>query len=54
MNKKYTKKNDNKAEPFMIGNGELDYVCSQCNHALAENASQGEISMNTAYQRSKV
>ena len=36
MNKKYTKKNDNKAEPFMIGNGELDYVCSQCNHALAE------------------
>jgi hypothetical protein len=38
----------------MLGNGELDYVCSQCNHALAENASQDEISMNTAYQRSKV
>ena len=38
----------------MIGNGELDYVCSQGNHALAENVSQGEISMDIANQHSKV
>ena len=49
-NKTYTKKNDNKAEPFMMGNGELDYVCGQCNYVIAENVSQGEISTDTAFQ----
>ncbi len=44
------KKNDNKAEPFMMGNGELDYVCGQCNYVIAENVSQGEISTDTAFQ----
>jgi rubrerythrin len=49
-NKTYTEKNDNKAEPFMMGNGELDYVCGQCNYVMAENVSQGEISTDTAFQ----
>jgi rubrerythrin len=44
------KKNDDKAEPFMMGNGELDYVCGQCNYVMAENVSQGEISTDTAFQ----
>jgi phage FluMu protein Com len=34
----------------MVGNGELDYVCGQCNHVVAENVSQGEISTDTVFE----
>jgi DNA-directed RNA polymerase subunit RPC12/RpoP len=42
------KQNDNK--PFIIGNGDLDYVCGKCNNVIAENVRQGEISTDTAFQ----
>jgi hypothetical protein len=45
-NKTYTEKNDNKAEPFMTGNGELDYICGQYDYVIAE----GEISTDTEFQ----
>ena len=34
----------------MVGNGELDYVCGQCNQVIAENVSQGEISTDTVFE----
>jgi hypothetical protein len=43
-------KNDNNAEPFMTGNGELDYICAQYDYVIAENVSQGEISTVTEFQ----
>lgn len=41
-----------KNEPFMQGNfgEELDYICGSCGHLLAENISQGEISIDTVFK----
>ncbi|MDQ4013781.1 MAG: hypothetical protein M3146_08675 [Thermoproteota archaeon] len=41
-----------KNEPFMQGNfgEELDYICGNCGYLLAENTSQGEISIDTVFQ----
>jgi DNA-directed RNA polymerase subunit RPC12/RpoP len=43
-------KNDNKSEPFIIGNGDLDYVCGKCNNVIAENVFQGETSTDTTFE----
>jgi hypothetical protein len=39
-------------EPFIQGNygEELDYTCGNCGHLLAEDVSQGEISVDTVFQ----
>jgi hypothetical protein len=49
-NETNTEKNDNNAEPFMTGNGELDYISAQYDYVIAENVSQGEISTDTEFQ----
>jgi phage FluMu protein Com len=59
----YRKNNDNKTSnkdiggnskdaPFIQGSydEELDYTCGNCGHLLAENVSQGEISVDTVFQ----
>jgi DNA-directed RNA polymerase subunit RPC12/RpoP len=52
------KKNDlktrptDKDEPFIQGNlgEELDYICGNCGHLLAENVSQGEIAIDIVFE----
>jgi DNA-directed RNA polymerase subunit RPC12/RpoP len=42
----------NKNEPFIQGNlgEELDYLCGNCGRLLAENVSQGEISIDIVFE----
>jgi DNA-directed RNA polymerase subunit RPC12/RpoP len=43
---------NSKDEPFIQGSygEELDYICGNCGHLLAEDVSQGEISVDTVFQ----
>ncbi|MDQ3838584.1 MAG: hypothetical protein M3297_04875 [Thermoproteota archaeon] len=50
--KKDNTRTTHKNESLVQGNfgEELDYICGNCGHLLAENLSQGEISIDTVFQ----
>jgi len=37
------RKNSTKVEPFIVGRGDIDYICGRCNNIIAQNVSQGQI-----------
>lgn len=44
------KKNGSKTEPFIVGTGDLDYICGRCDNIIAHNVSQGQIASDAVYQ----
>jgi hypothetical protein len=44
------KKNRGEIEPFIVGGGDVDYICGRCNNIIAENVSQGQIPSDAVYQ----
>jgi DNA-directed RNA polymerase subunit RPC12/RpoP len=44
------RKNSSKIEPFMVGKGDIDYICGRCNNIIVENVSQGEIASDAVFQ----
>ncbi|MGB6595312.1 MAG: hypothetical protein WCC17_23765 [Candidatus Nitrosopolaris sp.] len=37
-------------EPFIVGRGDIDYICGACNNIIAQNVSQGQIAADAVYQ----
>jgi hypothetical protein len=33
----YKKNNGNKIEPFIVGTGDIDYICGRCDNIIAQN-----------------
>lgn len=44
-----TKKNGSKTEPFIVGTGEIDYICGRCDNIIAHNVSQGQIASDAVF-----
>lgn len=44
------RKNGNKIEPFVIGAGDIDYICGRCDNIIAQNVSPGQIASDAVYQ----
>jgi DNA-directed RNA polymerase subunit RPC12/RpoP len=44
------KKNGSKIEPFIVGRGDIDYICGMCNNIIAQNVSQSQIASDAVYQ----
>ena len=39
----YKKNNGSKFEPFIIGTGDIDYICGRCDNIIAQNVSRSQI-----------
>ena len=37
------KKNERKIEPFMVGEGDLDYICGRCDNVIVQSVSRSQI-----------
>ncbi|MGA9152978.1 MAG: hypothetical protein WBZ36_20565, partial [Candidatus Nitrosopolaris sp.] len=44
------RKNSTKVEPFIVGRGDIDYICGRCNNIIGQNVSQGQIATDAVYQ----
>lgn len=44
------KKNDSKIEPFIVGRGDIDYICGRCDNIIAQNVSQSQIASDAVFQ----
>ena len=44
------KKNESKIEPFIVGKGDIDYICGRCDNIIAQNVSQSQISSDAVFQ----
>ena len=44
------KKNERKIEPFMVGVGDLDYICGRCDNIIARSVSPGQIASDAVFQ----
>ena len=45
------RKYSSKIEPFIVGRGDVDYICGKCNNIIAKNVSQGQIAADIVFQR---
>jgi hypothetical protein len=46
----YKKNNGNKIEPFIVGTGDIDYICGRCDNIIAQNVSQSQIASDAVFQ----
>jgi len=46
------RKNGTKVEPFIVGRGDIDYICGRCNNIVAQNVSQGQIAADAVSELS--
>ena len=46
------KKKDNGSEikPFIVGTGDIDYICGRCDNIIAQNVSQSQIASDAVFQ----
>jgi DNA-directed RNA polymerase subunit RPC12/RpoP len=44
------KKNGSKIEPFIVGTGDIDYICGRCDNIIAQNVSQSQIASDAVFQ----
>jgi len=44
------KKNGSKIEPFIVGTGDIDYICGRCDNIIAQNISQSQIASDAVFQ----
>jgi DNA-directed RNA polymerase subunit RPC12/RpoP len=44
------KKNGSKIEPFIVGKGDIDYICGRCDNIIAQNVSQSQIASDAVFQ----
>jgi len=44
------RKDSSKIEPFIVGRGDVDYICGKCNNIIAKNVSQGQIAADAVFQ----
>jgi DNA-directed RNA polymerase subunit RPC12/RpoP len=44
------KKNGSKIEPFIVGTGDIDYICGRCDNIIAQNVSQSQITSDAVFQ----
>ena len=44
------KKNGSQIEPFVVGKGDIDYICGRCDNIIAQNVSQSQIASDAVYQ----
>ena len=44
------KKDTSKIEPFIVGRGDIDYICGMCNNIIAQNVSQSQIASDAVFQ----
>jgi len=44
------KKNERKIEPFMVGEGDLDYICGRCDNVIVQSVSRSQIASDAVFQ----
>ena len=44
------KKNERKIEPFMVGEGDLDYICGRCDNVIVQSVSRSQIKSGAVFQ----
>jgi DNA-directed RNA polymerase subunit RPC12/RpoP len=37
-------------EPFIVGTGDIDYICGRCDNIIAQNISQSQIASDAVFQ----